>query len=100
MNETNDLIPHSGGNVVTDRGPVEVAPQESMPEPEVAREDYARENLADELSVDMDLGLGTISNDNVRGISINPLSSGYMVKVGCQSVAVVYSLKNKQIKKV
>jgi hypothetical protein len=30
----------------------------------------------------------TISNDNVRGISINPLSSGYMVKVGCQSVAV------------
>lgn len=25
---------------------------------------------------------------SVRGISINPLNSGYMVKVGCQSVAV------------
>ena len=24
----------------------------------------------------------------LRGVSINPLSSGYMVKVGCQSVAV------------
>ncbi len=29
-----------------------------------------------------------VSNNEVRGISINPLSSGYMVKVGCQSVAV------------
>lgn len=29
-----------------------------------------------------------VSNNDVRGISINPLNSGYMVKVGCQSVAV------------
>jgi hypothetical protein len=29
----------------------------------------------------------TLSSE-VRGISINPLNSGYMVKVGCQSVAV------------
>lgn len=87
MNKTNDLIPHSGGNVVTDRGPVEVAPQESMPEPEVGKED--RENIVGEVAdISMDLGLGTISNDNVRGVSINPLSSGYLVKVGCQSVAV------------
>jgi len=28
------------------------------------------------------------SSNDLRGISINPLSSGYMVKVGCQSVAV------------
>jgi hypothetical protein len=27
-------------------------------------------------------------SSELRGISINPLNSGYMVKVGCQSVAV------------
>lgn len=32
--------------------------------------------------------IAPVSNSDVRGISINPLSSGYMVKVGCQSVAV------------
>jgi len=32
--------------------------------------------------------VGIPSNSELRGISINPLSSGYMVKVGCQSVAV------------
>jgi hypothetical protein len=83
--ERGELVaPHSSGNVVN---PVETdGPSESMPEQEAQ---YERgEEVMDETVADMDMGLGTISNDNVRGISINPLSSGYMVKVGCQSVAV------------
>jgi len=88
MNETQDLMSHSGGNVVNDRGPFEVEPQESMPEPEQAYEigsDEDRPQAEEPMSEEID---DTISNDNVRGVSINPLSSGYMVKVGCQSVAV------------
>ena len=46
-----------------------------MQEPEVARD------LTNE-------GVAVPSDYNIRGVSINPLSSGYMVKVGCQSVAV------------
>jgi hypothetical protein len=88
MNETQDLMSHSGGNVVNDRGPFEVEPQESMLEPEQAYEigsDEDRPQAEEPMSEEID---DTISNDNVRGVSINPLSSGYMVKVGCQSVAV------------
>jgi hypothetical protein len=79
MNEelTKEVMPHSGGNVVeTERAPVE-----SMPEPEQAYEIGLDEPMTEEIG-------DTISNDNVRGISIKPLSSGYMVNVGCQSVAV------------
>lgn len=89
MNETRDeVMPHSGGNVVeTERAPVE-----SMPEPEQAYEigsDEDRPQAEEPMEEPMGEEIGdTISNDNVRGISINPLSSGYMVKVGCQSVAV------------
>lgn len=54
------------------------------------------EAYGDEIAVednrDVEYGMGdvtaAVSNSEVRGISINPLSSGYMVKVGCQSVAV------------
>ena len=36
----------------------------------------------------METEMSSDSFVEVRGISINPLNSGYMVKVGCQSVAV------------
>lgn len=87
MNETNDLMPHSGGNVLTESIP-EPKEEQTYPEP---KEEQAYERAEEPVGLEIsniDLDLGTISNDNVRGVSINPLSSGYMVKVGCQSVAV------------
>lgn len=41
-----------------------------------------------DIDVVADMGEIDYSNSDVRGISINPLSSGYMVKVGCQSIAI------------
>jgi hypothetical protein len=79
------FMPHSSGNVIETDGPSESRPQV---EREITDEVTERAPEMVEDAFDMDMDLGTISNDNVRGISINPLSSGYMVKVGCQSVAV------------
>lgn len=76
-------------NLGEDRGPV--APTMSYGnEPEMGDADV---NEAREFSGPADEemlveGTGIASNSEIRGISINPLSSGYMVKVGCQSVAV------------
>lgn len=47
--------------------------------------DEPRDSADEEMLVEGD---ALASNSEIRGISINPLSSGYMVKVGCQSVAV------------
>ncbi len=84
MNETQELMPHSGGNAITDS---------------VASGNYSRAMGGDELrATNIDRGgvepMADIPRDvamptgSLRDVSINPLSSGYLVKVGCQTVAV------------
>lgn len=60
------------------------------PEPETESEgeyEVGSDAPAEDTNQPMDMET-PVSASNVRGISINPLNSGYMVKVGCQSVAV------------
>lgn len=82
MNTQNETL----GNVVSENRPARdygVAigtTNEETPEPTVMEEESYVGNDGPEEPMAM--------ASQVRGISINPLSSGYMVKVGCQSVAV------------
>jgi hypothetical protein len=70
-----------------ERGELVAPINEVMPQVEREITDEVTEREPEMAEYAMDMG-GAISTDNIRGISINPLSSGYMVKVGCQSVAV------------
>jgi hypothetical protein len=86
----NELTAHSGGNVVNDGPTQPMAETEIMPDrnPEVTEEarDYGRvEGVAMEIGTEDAVAP---SSTSLRDVKITPLSSGFLVKVGCQSVAV------------
>jgi hypothetical protein len=51
------------------------------PEPDVRDGGYELEDISDVID-------NTVRGNSVREVNIKPLDSGYLVKVGCQSVAV------------
>lgn len=78
---------HSSGNVVASTMQENDAPvqeREVMPEPEVATEDVGR----DVAYIGEDAMEAPSPSMSLRDVKITPLSSGFLVKVGCQSVAV------------
>lgn len=87
LNQTveNEILTRSSGNVVSGSLQENVAPVQEMevlPEPEEAR---GYEASGEDADVAME---APTPASNLRDVKITPLSSGFLVKVGCQSVAV------------
>ncbi len=92
LNQTNnELVAHSSGNVVRGNYEENDGPTQPMAEREVMPE---AETPDTEMGVDVAyIGgeedvVAPSTSMSLRDVKITPLSSGFLVKVGCQSVAV------------
>lgn len=93
--ELNELTAHSGGNVVNDGPTQPMAETEVMPDRNPEPVKYDGNDTTEEIGRDVayisgaeDAMEAPSPSMSLRDVKITPLSSGFLVKVGCQSVAV------------